>query len=325
MATNESRSRELEEDGLNRYNQQVNILRHQMERTYYVDALKSITSNPEVPYRNVLIGLAAGLVILVAFLVVLFQVIGFGPRFLYVGLPFIGLFITLAVGLIMYLIPSRKRSMLENGILMIYSIVIERIRRVGERATDVSTFGIDAYERGLFKFTNGDVGVMLEVEGIVSPSSIPSVANGITHMRLNHLKQRSNTSQEFMITSVRKVNLETQRRAMTRHYEKFKDSRNEKDRYRKQLAMNMHNYLVKLEDNNESVIKQYLIIRDVNNTELQRSLDRVKNAARSGLYARINVVKSRREVVEVLGPLVMLSKEGTETHAKESRVGLEKS
>ena len=286
----------------------VNILAESKHRTMEVEALKKITMDGMISTQRMLLGTFIMIVLFIIMFTYLFSV---GDRIPYVILPMIFLAISLSVIVGNYLISSRDKSMLSSVGTFLSDRIFERVRRKGGRKSDLKSVGIESFDEktGLITFRDGRVGRAFEVEGTLSRSTLPVVANQTAIVKAQYLVARSATSYEKLILSIKQVDLKEQ----LEHLEKYNNKANsdsDGDKWRRYMIQLMHNYVADDLDGKEVTVTQVLVLSDFDKQAYDNTEFEFLSAVDQGMYSRARAITKVDELVSKLAPLTMLSKGG---------------
>lgn len=298
------------------YKFMVNIISQARYRTKYMKSLEKITPDPQIPFVRLLIsiGMIVGATVVYLGIILSANTI----RTQYVGIPATLMFIGVIACLLQYLISSRDKPMIVSSSLLILTSIAEKFRREGKRRSDVKSLGIKNFENGKLTFTNGDVGLMYLVDGYLSPSVLPAVADAVAEARQQYYIARSSTSQEMMITSVKAVDVHNQ----LDEYSKLMNNVTgdpELRQWKRYMLDMQRRYVGERLSTQEFMIVQTYILRESDAQKLQRSKVLFEQSCMNGLMSNYRQLTTRKEVVEYLGPLALLSKRGMEQYGEPTR------
>lgn len=286
------------------------VLLDPKNRTRTIDQLERFTPDTKVSYARIMISVAAFLLLTVAVVFVLTR--QSGGRLTYTGLPILIFYVSGALLVFLYLIPSRNESMLSSVAKLINFQLLERIRMKSTVDGAVRSFGIrKIYRDGLIKFDNDDVGYLFAVEGHLGLSTLPSVAKDVARRRQEHLVGRSATSSELLITSITKLRMDSQ----FEYYQKIARANATggiQNRWRAVMAQLDESYARKHIHNNNTTIRQYMIIREIDKTQLLRAASQLEGSAFSGMLSHVSRIMTSSEVRSILGPIVLNTTERVE-------------
>ena len=208
--------------------------------------------------------------------------------------------------------------MIVSSSLLILTSVAEKFRRKGGRRSDVKSIGIKSVDRGVIKFTNGDVGLMYLVDGYLSPSVLPAVADQVAEARQQYFIARSPSSLEMMITSVKEVDVHQQVDMYTDLMNRATGDQQTKMWKRYMLDI-QRRYVGSELANLETAIVQTYIIRETNMQRLHRAKVLFEQSCMNGLMSSFIQLTRRSQIVEYLGPLALLSKKGMKHFGEASK------
>lgn len=287
----------------------VNILAESKHRTLEFEMLKKFTIDGMISTQRALISMGIGVGLFVAIFSFLIADMG---RFPYIVIPTVILTICLTIITLNYMISSRNKSMLSSVMTLLSFSFFERARRSGKRDGDLKSFGIrDVNEKtGLITFEDEDmVGRLYRVEGQLSRSSLPAVANQTAIVKSQYLIARPDTVQETLITSIKNINVREQLKSYARFFDNASSS-SPGDAWRRYMSSMMYNYVSEEIDDQETTVVQCLMIRDIDEQALMRSEQEFHNSVNNGLYALVQPLTTKAEIAEYLAPLTILSKGG---------------
>ena len=290
----------------------VNILAESKHRTMEVEPLKKITMDGMISTQRLLFGtfIYLGLII-----IVIVYLLGDMQRVKYVWLPLLALGISITVIMANYLISSRDKSMLSSVAILLSDRILERVRRKAKRSGDLKSVGIEKFDdkTGLVVFRDGRIGKVYEVEGTLSRSTLPVVANQTAIVKAQYLVARSSTSYEKLILSIKQVNLREQLGQLEEYNQKA-NTNSMSDEWRRYMIQLMYNYIQNDLDGQETTVTQVLILSDDDKQAFENTEFEFMSAVDQGMYSRARAITNREELVEKLSPLTMLSKGGISTN-----------
>lgn len=295
-----------------RFKFMTNILKGPSQQTRYMKSLEKITMDAQVSFHRLFI---STFIIAVAFMLYVSKAALAGPKTLYVIVWATFVLIGVFILLVNFLLSARNRSMLSTSIILLMTPILESIRRKAKRTGDLKSIGIKNFKDGVITFTNGDVGVIYKIDGQLSLSTLPSVADAVADERARYLISRTATSQEQMLVSVKEVDTRSQIRNLKRYFD-HQSGDNLRDAWTQYMADLTGEYIHKY-INYEFTIAEHVIVRDIDIESLKKSVQKFEDAARAGVYAKIERITSRKELVYAVGSLAMLSKGGLIKHAKD--------
>ena len=160
-----------------RFKFMTNILRESKHRTKYIKSLEKFTIDAMVSFIRIFMSIG-----LFVFLTVFYLGYAFGDT---ARLPWIiaqatGIYIGGCIIILYYMISSRDQSMLNSIFVLIYSLIDETGRRRTGLAGNPKTVGIDYIDdrkNCLIHLDNGRVAKAIKVEGNLSKSVLPQVAD----------------------------------------------------------------------------------------------------------------------------------------------------
>lgn len=286
------------------------VLLDTKNRTRTVEQLEKITPDNKVSHARILISAVIFLVLTVVVVALFIQ--QRNGRLLYTGVPIAVFYLSGIVLTVLYLVPSRNESMLASVMKLINFQVLENLRIKSSVDGAIRTFGISKiYRDGLIKFDNGDLGYLYTIEGHLGLSTLPSVADEVARRRQEYFIGRSPTSSELLITSITKLRLDSQ----LEYYQDIMRKNKTGDiqsTWRSVMAKLDDSYSRKHIHNNNTTIRQYLIIREIDKTQLLRAATQLENAAYSGMLSYVGQITRSAEVRSILGRIVLGASDGVE-------------
>ena len=302
-----------EQNKLAKFNlKSVNILAESKHRTMEIEPLKKITMDGMISTQRLLFGTFIYLGLMIILIVYL---LGDGARAKYVWLPLLTLGISITVIMANYLISSRDKSMLSSVAILLSDRIFENMRRKSKRKGDLKSIGIEKFDdkTGLVVFRDGRIGKVYEVEGTLSRSTLPVVANQTAIVKAQYLIARSATSYEKLILSIKQVNLREQL-AKLEEYNQQANTGSMSDEWRRYMIQLMYNYIKNDLDGQETTVTQVLILSDFDKQSFENTEFEFMSAVDQGMYSRVRAITNRKELVEKLAPIAMLSKGGESTN-----------
>lgn len=298
-----------EQNKLAKFNlKSVNILAESKHRTMEIEPLKKITMDGMISTQRLLFGTFIYLGLMIILIVYL---LGDGARAKYVWLPLLTLGISITVIMANYLISSRDKSMLSSVAILLSDRIFENMRRKSKRKGDLKSIGIEKFDdkTGLVVFRDGRIGKVYEVEGTLSRSTLPVVANQTAIVKAQYLIARSATSYEKLILSIKQVNLREQLSKLE-EYNQQANTGSMSDEWRRYMIQLMYNYIKNDLDGQETTVTQVLILSDFDKQSFENTEFEFMSAVDQGMYSRARAITNRKELVEKLAPIAMLSKGG---------------
>ena len=277
-----------------------------------IEPLKKITMDGMISTQRLLFGTFIYLGLMIILIVYL---LGDGARVKYVWLPLLTLGISITVIMANYLISSRDKSMLSSVAILLSDRIFENMRRKSKRKGDLKSIGIEKFDdkTGLVVFRDGRIGKVYEVEGTLSRSTLPVVANQTAIVKAQYLIARSATSYEKLILSIKQVNLREQL-AKLEEYNQQANTGSMSDEWRRYMIQLMYNYIKNDLDGQETTVTQVLILSDFDKQSFENTEFEFMSAVDQGMYSRARAIINRKELVEKLAPIAMLSKGGQSTN-----------
>lgn len=294
----------------NTYKFMTNIIQHSRHRTRYIKQLKNVTIDAQVSYVRLFTSLAIALAIVLG---VVFMLRSHSDRLGYVALPIILMGLALLVILVIYLISSRNKSLLASVVDFIIFQLGEGTRRAATKRKTLSSLGIDNVDNGVIRFSNGDVGLMYDVEGQISRSVLPAVATATAEVRRRYYVSRSPSTQEMLITSVRKADLRTNMNHLVEINEHSTEAIENGDKSRiwdEYMSKMLYEYVEENMAANDIQTFQSLILRDKSLAGLKKARNHFEDACREGMYAKVDPITDQAEIARRLRGMSTMSADG---------------
>lgn len=290
----------------------VNILAESKHRVLEVEMLKKITIDGTISTQRAFISFGISVLL---FVVIMSLLMSDGNRIPFIFIPLLVFAIGCVILILNYMLSSRNKSMLNSVVILLNDRLIEKIRRKTGRKGDLKSFGIEDFDEstGLIHFRDNRVGRMYRVEGQLSRSTLPSVANGVAMARAQYLIGRSSTSNEKLITSIRNIDLRNQLKSYIDCYEKA-SSGSQDDEWRRHMSALMFNYVDDEIDNKQITVTQVVILSDYDEAAFLRSETEFFSAVNKGMYVNVQPVTTQRDLVEIVAPMLLLSKGGAKKY-----------
>ncbi|WP_156801801.1 hypothetical protein [Corynebacterium mastitidis] len=297
------------------YRFMTNILTPAHDRSKYVKTLEKVKfiPDPRIPYLRLFVAMGMVMVIILLYYALFKKsadMIG------YVIAPIIISAVCVLALLLIYILPSRSRSMISSVWEMLFFHLMERSRRASLKGR-FTTFGIKKIKSGVIFFDNGDFGVMYDVEGQQSRTMLPAVAEGTAQVRLYYLRGRSATSQDTLITSVMRADVESKLNALQEIYDREKDNESELSAWRSYMSEILFNDIDENIGQRQSQIFQTLIIRDSSIEGLKKTRNSFVTACANGTYASAVPLTDNGKIIRRLSGAAMLSDAEAIRQAKE--------
>lgn len=292
------------------YKFMTNIIQHPRHRTRYVKGLKDFTIDAQVSYQRLFTALGIATLVVVAAVTMLRSN---GDRLGYVAAPIILASLSVLVILVIYIMSSRNKSLLTSVMDLILFRFSEKARRSSSDRKTLSTLGIDSCENGIMRFDNGDVGIMYDVEGMISRSVLPAVASNTAEERRRYFVSRSPAVQEMLITSVRKADVRSNMSHMldiNKEATEAIDNGDESRQWDEYMSKVIYEYIGDNMAANDIQTFQSILIRDISPTELKKTRQRFEDSCRSGMYASATPVTDTGEIARRLGGIATMSADG---------------
>lgn len=296
-----------DQSGVTRYKFMTNILEQARHKTRYVKMLENITIDAQVSYERLVASLAAATI---SSVIIIFILTRLGPRFSYMALPLIILWLCILALIVLYMISSRKKPMISSVYDLIKSQVSEQARLSSTKNHELFDVGIKNVEDGVLNFSDGTFGRMYRIEGHISRSMLPAVADAASRMRHNYFITRAASTQETMITSIQRADLDSKKEYLKDKYEEAKASSDEDRDWRMHYSNLIYKTLIERMETEDSQMFQLLIIREESLEQLDKACQKLEDAAVAGLYAHLEPIKSDKAIARRLSEMTALSQDG---------------
>ena len=320
MAEKEKKSQDSIES--NSYNFMTNILADKNQRTKRLSFLGKFSSTPYAPFIRILVSI--GLAFFTT-IICMWYAFHKGTMVPYIAGQMFGIWISLMLIIFMYLLPSRNRSMLYSTVVYLGFKLQERFRRNSKAKADLDSFGIKEFysdEDGLMLLgENEDPAYAYWVEGYLSKSIIPAVADEAASSRRSYNRIRSASTHLKMITSIKEADVTKQLKSLRDRWKEVDQNDRldnvEKDWLKFQLDSNY--YVIGQMSKDEYAASQMIFIIEEDGTkeDLDYAAQQWEMHA-DGSYARYSRVTSRKEITRELKRLTSLSKKGEQKYGKEN-------
>lgn len=311
--------------GSQRYKFMTNILTDKNQRTKYIKSLERFTRDPDIPYMRIVFALFAAFV-LTSF--VLYYVLNDFTRLPFVIVQSITFWLSVMIILIIYMTPSRKRSMLYSVAVYYSSRFSEKLRRENGAEGDLSTMGISKVEQtqnGLLVTLNEESydgykkkAYVYVVEGFLGRSVLPAVADDAANTRKDYLIARSPTCANKMMTSIKEVDVESQLSALRDHYNKMSNypnmSKTTKQWLKHQVEMQYAS--IQAISEQEFMISQVFFVIENDEPSLMQEAMTWENHALNA-YSYFEKIHTKKELVDRLKDATSTSNKGIKLHSKE--------
>lgn len=311
--------------GSQRYKFMTNILADKNQRTKYIKSLERFTRDPDIPYMRIVFALFAAFV-LTSF--VLYYVLNDFTRLPFVIVQSITFWLSVMIILIIYMTPSRKRSMLYSVAVYYSSRFSEKLRRENGAEGDLSTMGISKVEQtqnGLLLTLNEESydgykkkAYAYVVEGFLGRSVLPAVADDAANARKDYLIARSQTCANKMMTSIKEVDVESQLASLRDHYNKISNypnmSKTTKQWLKHQVEMQYAS--IQAISEQEFMISQVFFVIENDEPSLMQEAMTWENHALNA-YSHFEKIHTKKELVDRLKDATSTSNKGIKLHSKE--------
>lgn len=283
----------------------TNVTKGAVHQTRYMKSLEKVTMDAQVSYMRMYIAMGIGGLFIFIFGV---GALNNTQKLPYIFIPAVLILVSVFIIIVNYLISSRTKSMLVTALKLGAHPYLEGVRRKAKGLGDIKSVGIQGFKKGVITFTNGDKGVLYKIDGNLSLSTLPGVADAVANAKAQYLIARTPTSQEQMIVSISATNVQTQM-AKLREYFTTETGHEMRDLWAKAMSLQIQNHITEYISDEFTVVES-LIVRDKDIPTLKKSIANFEQSARSGLYANYRRIMEPSEFAELLGPLTMLSKKG---------------
>lgn len=296
-----------DQSGVTRYKFMTNILEQARHKTRYVKMLENITIDAQVSYERLVVSLGAATI---SSVIVIFILTRLGPRLSYMAAPLIIMLLCILALIVMYMISSRKKPMIASVYDLIKSQVSEQARLSRTENHELFDVGIKDVNDGVLNFSDNTVGRMYRIEGHISRSMLPAVADAASRMRHNYFITRAASTQEMMITSIQRADLDSKKEYLKEKYEEAKASSDQDKDWRMHYSNLIYKTLVEHMETEDSQMFQLLIIREESLEQLDKACQKLEDATEAGLYAHLEPIKSDKAIARRLSEMTALSRAG---------------
>lgn len=302
---------EQNNDGMKRYKFMTNILHEGKDRTTYVKMLEKVTPAPYVSYTRLLVGVTLMVFFTLGLIV---SLLNSGTAFKYTFLGKLSIWAGLMILTILFFVPARQISMLSAVTAMVKGVIYERIRlRMGINDT-LRSLGIRKVdEDGILYFNpepgevDEEYGILCLVEGQLSASMLPAVAQDAAAARSQYNVTRADSTHELLITQIRNVTAKENIESLHENRKQYVGAQDKKSRWKRYMSTFQEKYIESAIKDKEFKIVQHLIIREKSQDALMKAKNTLLLSSRHGLYSRIRFIYDQAEITEALAPLTMLS------------------
>lgn len=282
---------------------QNNVLVPTGQRTMRVGLLSKLVPDPRVAYVNLIVGLAAEAVVVIVFVVLITRPMGV----VYYLLPGVLWLLGGTALVVIFVLPYRGRSLLTVVLTSFMAMLIERLRLSTSVNGEFPHIGVtDVSNDGTLHFASGDVGVLFRVEGQISRSVLPEVADEVNNARRGWLTVRAPSTGEQLITSIGRKDATPMLDYYREVWSKNKKRATDHQMMSAAWAMAQFEYTKNAIHQKDVVINQLLIIRDIDKASLRKTVrafqDEVSN---TGMYAAATLLDSKKHVVQALRPIAL--------------------
>lgn len=296
--------------GQNQYKFMTNIIQGPMQQTRYMKSLEKITMDAQVSYQQLIFGLVF---MLVAVIIYISTGVFVGSKFAYVFIPATIIFASLSILVINYLISSRSKPMLYTAGKLALHPYFENIRLRSKKLGNLKSVGIKSFKKGVITFKNGDKGLLYEIAGQLSLSTLPGTADAIANARAQYLMARTPDSQEQLLVSIKHMDTRPQLMNLNNYFKQDTGDIN-RDYWTKAMALQIGNYINEY-INDDFTIGECIIIREKNLAQLKKLKTIFEQSANGGLYASAVLITDINKVIELMSPLTLLSRKGKKLNA----------
>ena len=281
----------------------ANALHGPQHQTENVDWLKKFTPDTQISYNRFLIAMVTACGVGVVALSQLMSIKG-----AYIGIWVLTILFSLLTLIFIFILPARGRSMLEVALTTLIAWWQGKNAIKVGRKSNLKTVGIYAFDNktGVATMMDRDYAVFFDVEGSLSLSTLPNVADLVATYTAQYNVARSASSQQESIISITRVDVETYLKNMQKIYEQANtDSyRDIWTQYMSQLQMQY----VDEQISQEYTVRQVIMIRDEDLMSLKRTLENFEQSVNMGMFASVQRIKTDKELVKLLAPLTALAK-----------------
>lgn len=304
------------------YKFMTNIIADARHRTKYVKELEKVTMDAQISISRLIICITVAVLTTMG---VLYFIFTSGERGKYIAFPLLLALVCILVLILNFALPSRSKSMLESAVTLVMFTVSERFRRKGKKATDIQSLGIRKYYKGYLYLDDDRIAAVYKVEGQLSRSVLPAVADATAAAKKRYLIARPENSQETLITSIKEVDVTSQLDTLINYYQAYQED-NETHALFRDYANMTYRYIDENMSNIEYAISQILIISNTTMEGLRKHQSIFEKSCNDGLYAGAILLDSKKQIIDELAPLTLISKKGAKLHAKnnEKKSSIEK-
>lgn len=305
--------------GAQKYKFMTNILADKNQRTKYIKSLERFTRDPDIPYLRIVIALFAGFVLTCG---TLYFILSDFNRLPFVLLQWLTFWASSMVLVIVYMMPSRKRSMLYSVAVYYSSRFSEILRRENGAEGDLESLGIKRTyqtQNGMVvDMNNGKKAYVYTVEGLLGRSVLPAVADDAANARKDYLIARSPTCANKMITSIKEVDVESQLANLRERYKAISEYTHTNETTKQWLKHQIEMQYASIQAISESefMISQVFFVIDEDEPSLMQEAITWENHALNS-YASFERINSRAELVDRLKDATATSNKGANFHSKE--------
>lgn len=280
------------------YGFKANLRQKLMDLVRRIEFLEKIGIPYSITVRSMLI---FAFTFAILFVVGFFTLSGNFTRAKFIAIPLI-LLLLLILGIVaqMCLIMPSQGSLFNNGMTFLNQIFKRIMVATGRMHVPRRTFIHDIREDGVILFTNGDFGVLYELDGMTSATAYPSEIRKQENTAMDYHNGRKVTTAEIHITSSQKQNTERQIKNLEINMNSTRDPS-----IHAILELDRR-YLKGHVNGVKSTVVQYILFRNPDENELEESLERFEyfESSRDMYYSVRRMDKSESE--ELLGDIYAL-------------------
>lgn len=305
-------SSQMQRSPARRYKFMTNVLVRAQDKETYVKLLKKVTKDAMVPTLRIII---AGVMIIIGLIFGVWLVVSDMDRAGFIFIP--ALMFIIGITWIAYYvtISSRKKSMLASTINLLMMRITESIRMKSVKYGELRTLGIKSFKNGYILFEDGDYGVCFAYSGQLGKATLPEVANQVQQIRFDYLVSRSDTSHEMTITSIKQLNVDAQVDYYKRVHN-LNDGSSSVEAWCRHMSKMMKDEVEDKIAKSEVSIYQYLILREKDARDLEKSIDLLNLASADGMYSSLRKIETAEELITSIGALSMISRKGKAFYVK---------
>lgn len=286
-----------------RFKFMANVLQGPAHQTQDVDWLKKFTPDTQISYNRMLMSMGiAALFTLLA----ISQL--FSRRAAYIALPTFLMLGSILLLIFMFMLPARGRSMLEVSVSMLFTWLSNKLKSQSGRKSNLKTFGIVSFdeETGIAHMEDGDLALIYDVEGALSLSTLPNLADAVSSFTSQYYIARGANSQQESIISIIRIDSDSYIRSLQEVYEAA-DKGTKRDEWVRYMSRVQQEY-IHSQLSNEYVLKQVIIIRDEDAVELKKTMEAFEQSVNMGMLARATRLMTEQEIVKAFSSITTLAR-----------------